>query len=279
VPDTINYGAGYEIHGVLTNSFDVYATFVVTEAGNWDTGSLTQKSKFVLANDNGDQPISVNLAFVEMNSNAVETIIASNDTYQPADFSSVVMSGASARFTLIDAVTGKVRYDGLPPFNGAFTAVVNALKSGATQNYRYAVSINGAIPVFTAIGATAISSVTDSSGIARFNHAGTDPFVTQLITISGFTTNTAYNITGEVTVTGAGFFEVSSITFGTDETGSFLSNVSSFEPLEVKTTKEPITIIQPITLFPGDEVQIMQSCEGASDNITNTDARIEMLGM
>ena len=75
----------------------------------------------------------------------------------------------------------------------------------------------------------AISGVTDSSGVARFTHAGTDVAVGNTVTLSGFVTNTAYNATGVVTAAGAGYFEISSIAFDTDETGQFtlvLSDIS-----------------------------------------------------
>lgn len=73
------------------------------------------------------------------------------------------------------------------------------------------------------IGATAISSVTDSSGVAQFNHAGTTPPLGSIVTISGFVTNTAYNATGRVTGSAASSFEVDFIAFGTDEaSGSYL---------------------------------------------------------
>lgn len=74
------------------------------------------------------------------------------------------------------------------------------------------------------IGATAIASVTDSSGVARFNYTGSTVYVNQEVVISGFTTNTAYNKTALITAAGAGFFEVYNTSFGSDETGSFLSN-------------------------------------------------------
>lgn len=79
------------------------------------------------------------------------------------------------------------------------------------------------------ISATAITAVTSgtvlSEGtIARFNHSGTDVFVGQLVTVSGFSTNTNYNTTGRVTVTGTGFFELLEVAFGTDETGSYASD-------------------------------------------------------
>jgi len=75
------------------------------------------------------------------------------------------------------------------------------------------------------VPAEAITSVTDSSGVARFNFTAPPTlFVDQEVVISTFVTNTDYNGTFIITATGANFFEVASIAFGTDETGSFLSN-------------------------------------------------------
>lgn len=75
------------------------------------------------------------------------------------------------------------------------------------------------------VSATTITSVTDSSGVARFNFTvGPTMQVFQEAVISGFVTNTAYNITGIITAAGIGFFEISSIDFGSDETGSFRSD-------------------------------------------------------
>jgi len=89
---------------------------------------------------------------------------------------------------------------------------------------------SGATGTFTvvadaAVSATAITSVTDSSGIARFNFTvGPTVFVNQEVVVSTFVTNTAYNGIFIITATGVGYFEVSSVPFGTTETGSFLSN-------------------------------------------------------
>lgn len=77
-----------------------------------------------------------------------------------------------------------------------------------------------------AVASTTINSVTDSSGVARFNFTvGPTLFVNQKIVNAGFITNTAYNGTFLITATGAGFFEVARIAFGTDEaSGSFTSD-------------------------------------------------------
>jgi hypothetical protein len=89
----------------------------------------------------------------------------------------------------------------------------------------------GSTGTFTAVAdapvaSTTINSVTDSSGIARFNFTvGPTLFVNQEVVIVGYTTNTAYNTTGNITATGAGFFEIEVIPFGTNEAGgSFTSD-------------------------------------------------------
>ncbi|MCP3683725.1 MAG: hypothetical protein GY861_13660, partial [bacterium] len=89
---------------------------------------------------------------------------------------------------------------------------------------------SGTTGTFTAVAdasvsAEAITSVTSSSGVARFNFSAPPTlFVYQEVVISGFTTNTVYNGTHIITATGTNYFEVSSIDYGSDETGSFLSN-------------------------------------------------------
>lgn len=86
--------------------------------------------------------------------------------------------------------------------------------------------------IFTLSNSTtqiAITGVTDNGGIASFTHAGTTPAVGNTVTLSSFVVNTAYNITGIVTASTATTFEISSISFGSDETGQFtlvLANIS-----------------------------------------------------
>jgi hypothetical protein len=76
------------------------------------------------------------------------------------------------------------------------------------------------------ISAQAISSVTDSSGIARFNWTpGATVYVGQEVQVSGYVSNPTYNGTHIVTASGSGYYEVSSIAFGSNEaTGSFDSD-------------------------------------------------------
>ncbi len=121
--------------------------------------------------------------------------------------------------------------DGIPKFcrvdpglNDAARLIVRGNNVGKDQFFDTA----GDTGTFTvvadnSIGATGIDSVSDSSGIAQFNHSGTSPLLGSTVTISGFITNTAYNITGVVSVTGASSFELEDLAFGSDEaTGSYL---------------------------------------------------------
>lgn len=104
------------------------------------------------------------------------------------------------------------------------TALADGLRFQLLQTQDVWVTVDG--PFTIVAGGASITSVTNSAGIARFNFTpGPTLFVTQTVTISGYVTNTLYNITGDITVTGTGFFEISSIAFGSDEaTGTFAEN-------------------------------------------------------
>lgn len=105
-------------------------------------------------------------------------------------------------------------------------SIVNGKVTGGGGLYNTA----GATGTFTAVAdaavtATAITSVTDSGGVARFVFSvGPTVYVGQEVVISTFSTNTDYNVTGKITATGPGYFEISDIAFGSSEAGSFLSN-------------------------------------------------------
>ena len=147
---TINFNKGYRIFNVLTDSFEITLgkAFPGTETGTWDTGSLTERSIYIDARDNGDQKESKNLIFVHMNANTVATTIALVDTYQAIDLTGLVQDDSTELWTLIDPIAGVMRYDGHAPFIGSMFMTISAVKTGVLKNYRFAVSVDGAIPVF-----------------------------------------------------------------------------------------------------------------------------------
>jgi hypothetical protein len=118
---------------------------------------------------------------------------------------------------------------------------------------------SGSTGAFTAvadasIGATNITSVTDSSGIARFNFTGGTLYQYQEIVNSTFTTNPDYNGTYIISATdGTTYFEIASIEFGSDETGSFLSN-------SVTLTESGTTLTDGETILLDTDLSTMYDC-------------------
>ena len=75
-----------------------------------------------------------------------------------------------------------------------------------------------------AVGPTVITSVTNNGGVARFNFTpGPTVFVGQELTTDSFVV-VDYNTTGTISATGAGFFEIVSVSFSVDDTGNFSGN-------------------------------------------------------
>jgi len=81
-----------------------------------------------------------------------------------------------------------------------------------------------------AVASTSITSVTDSSGTARFNFTvGPTLFVSQQIVLTGYVSIFQYNGTFIVSATGAGFFELTRVDFlGNEASGSFSGDRVTF---------------------------------------------------
>lgn len=123
--------------------------FATDEAtGTISATSGTQKTIGINAKSNGQAADSKIIGFGQMNGNSTETIIASSNTYQAIDVSSVDDDAVSERFTLIDADAGIYQYDDNKPITASVEYVIFGFKSGSIENYRFAVSVNGAIPDF-----------------------------------------------------------------------------------------------------------------------------------
>lgn len=253
--------------GRVTNcSFSAVGGGDFTKAGSVNSTSIN----FIFS-DNPGQEDSRALAFGFTNANTTTTSIT-DGAYIAIDASTFVASPETERYTLDSATTAAFEYEGLEPFNGFLTGSLTAVKTISTENYRFTMSRNGIVPLFADIASTTITGVTDSSGIASFTHAGTTPPIDTTVTISGFVTNTAYNQTDViVTASSATTFEVSSIAFGSDETGSFTANQANYIPMEVKQTKVNIPLEFSVVLETGDTVQIMVAGDGTGNDLTITD--------
>jgi hypothetical protein len=142
ITDTISYNGGFEIFATTTDTFDIFAPFVATETGTWDTGSLTESSKYVTTASNGPQKDSSSVASGYVNGNAepIGTIV--NNTFTDMVFgatsaNAMIVGSNTERFTLIDPINGTYRYDGLNPFDGVITTALTGKSAGGAQEFRF----------------------------------------------------------------------------------------------------------------------------------------------
>jgi hypothetical protein len=126
-----DYDVGSQAYNVLTNSFQVNATWTATATGSWTNGSQTEQSKYVNVRTCGTQPDSKALCAVYADGNT-DTTSATADTWVDLDLGTASQSTATSLFKLIAATTGECEYIGSAPFRGVLSASISAFKSGGT---------------------------------------------------------------------------------------------------------------------------------------------------
>lgn len=163
-----------------------------------------------------------------LGSASIQTAIGFNDAVIVVKSGAIYTLGKEDTTTSISSVGSAT--DGVARFNHGGTGpggISTVTITGFSANPSYNVANTSVSSVSSSISSTSISSVTDNGGISVFNHAGTSPELGQEVTISGYVTNTNYNVTGTVTLTTPTTFEISSIAFGSGESGgSFLGQAS-----------------------------------------------------
>ena len=141
-----NDGGGLTFN-VAANTFEINGTFVSTSTGDWNTNSLTQKDTRVFFNGNSGLINSQSVAIGTANANATLTSVT-DGAYTNITLTGFVADVTTERFKLTTAANGIWTYIDSKPLSGIVHATISGLKSGATANYRFAVSVNGATPVF-----------------------------------------------------------------------------------------------------------------------------------
>lgn len=144
---TVNFGGGYKIFDAQTDTFEITLgkTFPGSETtGNWDTSSLDQQSKFISAMFNGASRDSHSIADVVIGSNAVETVISTQNTFVDLNLNnSAAISTITSRFVLTNPDNGEVRYDGLHTETFVVRGLVAASSAGGGQRFNFRLLQNG----------------------------------------------------------------------------------------------------------------------------------------
>ncbi len=144
---TVNFGGGYAVFNVQTDTFEITLgkAFPGSETtGNWDTGSLDEKSKFARIEDNGVQKDSKTIGDVVVEGNTTATVIEIQGVSVNLNLNnSAEVSGITERFTLTNKDTGEIRYDGLNPTILTLTGLVAASSQGGGERFNFRLLKNG----------------------------------------------------------------------------------------------------------------------------------------
>ena len=145
-----NYNGTFQILKIISDTaFTIPVAFGTDEGG---VGTITstgrdQSSVGVLCTANGAQENSKTLGAAASNAQATTTTPA-DGTYGATNFGTLVLDSASERVTLTTPAQGIFTYMGESPATLKISGPLNAAKSGSTRSYRFAPSVDGAIPVF-----------------------------------------------------------------------------------------------------------------------------------
>ncbi len=157
IHDTINYNSGYQVLSVLTDTFIISGVYVATETGAWDTGSLTEANKYIIVRNAGTQRNSKTQASSFVSGNTTATSISGTGTYDPLNLVAVTLGQSNELFTLVNAATGEMRYDGIVSFEGKLTSTVSAYKTGGAVIYRFR--------AYKTVGSNPFDAVTVTRGV------------------------------------------------------------------------------------------------------------------
>jgi hypothetical protein len=138
---TINFDAGYKIFNVQTDSFEITLgkVFPGSEStGGWSTGSLNQKSKYVVALNNGSTPNSKNLGTAVVGGNTEPTEITIQHQFEDLNLdAAMVEAGNIELWKVVNTTTGEIRYDGLFSTSMTYEGLVSAISIGAANRFDF----------------------------------------------------------------------------------------------------------------------------------------------
>lgn len=144
---TINFGGGYKIFNAQTDTFEITLgkAFPGSEStGNWDTSSLDETSAFVVATDNGDQKDSNNRGSLVVGGNAVATTINLQNQFEFLNLGgNAVAAGDIELWTVTNATTGEMRYDGISPVNVDYNGLITAKSLAVSNRFNFRLLKNG----------------------------------------------------------------------------------------------------------------------------------------
>ncbi len=170
ITDTMEYNHGSTIYNVQTDTYQVNMEWSTAEtSGTWNDGSLDHTSKYVTSLHNGTQQDSN----PSPSFNVVDNVETTTTT---TSWGAVVFGTAGAaleigntnqNFTLLDDVSGLIRYEGIDPLSIKLTPSISMIKAGGAIEHEFRLFKTTGTPAFDPH--TVKRSITTSTGAASLN--------------------------------------------------------------------------------------------------------------
>ncbi|MES0340675.1 MAG: hypothetical protein ABUK08_00005, partial [Candidatus Humimicrobiaceae bacterium] len=148
---TREYNIGSEIYNALASTFQINAMWDTAEtSGTWDTGSLVETNKYVTTLSNGQQKNSHQAPSFDVADNVTTTTTTTSwgDIVFGTAGIALVTGVINQGFTLIDEITGLIRYDGVEPLTIKMPATLSSVKSGGTTEHQFRLFKTVGTPAF-----------------------------------------------------------------------------------------------------------------------------------
>ncbi len=168
--DTMEYNHGSAIYNVQTNTFQVNMEWHTAEtSGTWNDGSLDHTSKYVTSLHNGTQQDSNPAPSFNVADNATTTTTTTGwgaVVFGTAG-SALLTGNTNENFTLLDDVSGLIRYEGLDPLTIKLNPSISMVKTGGAVEHQFRLFKTTGTPAFDPH--TVKRSISTSTGAASLN--------------------------------------------------------------------------------------------------------------
>ncbi len=170
ITDTMEYNYGSTIYNVQTDTYQVNLEWDTAEtSGTWNDGSLDHSSKYVNSFNNGQQQDSNTAPSFNVADNATTT--TTTTSWGAVVFGTagvaLVAGNTNQNFTLLDDITGLIRYEGIDPLSIKLTPSISMLKTGGSVEHQFRLFKTTGTPAFDPH--TVKRSISTVTGAASLN--------------------------------------------------------------------------------------------------------------
>ncbi len=170
ITETMEYNHGSTIYNVVAGAFQVNMDWHTAEtSGTWNDSSLDHTSKYVNTFNNGEQQDSNPAPSFNVADNATTTTTTTGwgaVVFGTAGVA-LVAGNTNQNFTLIDDISGLIRYEGIDPLTLKMNPSISMVKTGGAVEHQFRLFKTTGTPAFDPH--TVKRSISTSTGAASLN--------------------------------------------------------------------------------------------------------------